>query len=131
MVRAVERWPAKRSAKRSISLGVWGWCGASCKWLMAWASHFTVIYGFDGDLINRVAIHLDPDDVDGTRDRHPWQRAAAPPPAHISGLALLTAPTSLCVRMRTRRPNEMVESRRFHKKFAAGVNVYKPSLTRP
>lgn len=41
------------------------------------AAHFTVIYGFDGELINRVAIYLDPDYADETQDRYPWKRPEA------------------------------------------------------
>lgn len=41
------------------------------------AGHFVVVYGFAGELINRVAIYLDPDYADETQDRYPWTRPAA------------------------------------------------------
>lgn len=44
----------------------------------SWESgHFVVVYEFRGELISRVAIYLDPDYVDATRDHYPWQRPAA------------------------------------------------------
>lgn len=44
----------------------------------SWESaNFTVIYKFEGELISRVAIYLDPDYVDATQDYYPWTRPAA------------------------------------------------------
>lgn len=41
------------------------------------AGRFTVVYDFEGELIGRVAIYLDPDYADETQDRYPWTRPAA------------------------------------------------------
>ena len=38
------------------------------------AGRFAVIYDFQGDLISRVAIYLDPDYVDATQGHYPWAR---------------------------------------------------------
>ena len=38
------------------------------------AGRFTVIYDFEGELIKRVAIYLDPDYADETQDRYPWTK---------------------------------------------------------
>lgn len=35
---------------------------------------FAVIYDFEGELISRVAIYLDPDYVDATQSHYPWSR---------------------------------------------------------
>lgn len=41
------------------------------------AGPFVVVYEFEGELINRVAIYLDPDYADETQSRYPWTRPAA------------------------------------------------------
>lgn len=44
----------------------------------SWESgRFVVIYDFAGELISRVAIYLDPDYVDATKDHYPWHRSAS------------------------------------------------------
>lgn len=40
------------------------------------AGRFTVIYDFEGELISRIAIYLDPDYADETQARYPWTRPA-------------------------------------------------------
>ena len=41
------------------------------------SARFVVVYDFEGELISRVAIYLDPDYADETQGHYPWVRPAA------------------------------------------------------